>query len=93
MRKEADETVAIEGEGGRFGLAIATAQVRDAAEIEQAIDASGKEPDGAVLVLPDSLLVINRARISDAAVRHRMPVMTPFRIVPEEGKKGLSPMA
>jgi putative ABC transport system substrate-binding protein len=77
---------AIEGQGGRFGLSIATAQVRNVAEIETAIDAAGKEPDGAVLVLPDSLLVVNRARINDAAVRHRMPVMGPFRIFPEEGK-------
>jgi putative ABC transport system substrate-binding protein len=77
---------AIEGQGGRFGLSIATAQVRNVAEIETAVDAAGKEPDGAVLVLPDSLLVVNRARINDAAVRHRMPVMGPFRIFPEEGK-------
>jgi putative ABC transport system substrate-binding protein len=77
---------AIEGQGGRFGLSITTANVRNVAEIETAVDATGKEPDGAVLVLPDSLLVVNRARINDAAVRHRMPVMTPFRIFPEEGK-------
>jgi putative ABC transport system substrate-binding protein len=77
---------AIEAEGGRFGLTITTAQVRNVAEIEAAVDAAGKEPDGAVLVLPDSLLVVNRARINDAAVRHKMPVMTPFRIFPEEGK-------
>jgi putative ABC transport system substrate-binding protein len=77
---------AIEGQGGRFGLSITTANVRNVSEIETAVDATGKEPDGAVLVLPDSLLVVNRARINDAAVRHRMPVMTPFRIFPEEGK-------
>jgi putative ABC transport system substrate-binding protein len=77
---------ALEGQGGRFGLAIVTVQVRSADEIEQAVDTAGKEPEGAVLVLPDSLLVINRARITDAAIRHRMPVMSPFRIFSEEGR-------
>jgi putative ABC transport system substrate-binding protein len=77
---------AIEAQGGRFGLSITTAQVRNVAEIETAVAAAGKEPEGAILVLPDSLLVVNRARINDAATRQRMPVMGPFRNFPEEGK-------
>ena len=76
---------ALEGQGGTFGLAISTAEVRSADQIAPAIDAAGQQPGGAVLVLPDSLLVVNRARISEAATKNRMPAMYPFRVFSEEG--------
>jgi putative ABC transport system substrate-binding protein len=59
--------------------------VRTPEEITTAIDAAGGQPDGAVVMLPDSLLVINSARFAEAAVRHRMPAMGPFRVFTERG--------
>ena len=75
----------IEGQGNKFGLDIATAHVRTADEIAPAIAAAGQHPNGAILVLPDSLLIISRARISETATKHLMPVMYPFRVFTDEG--------
>jgi ABC-type uncharacterized transport system substrate-binding protein len=76
----------IEGQGATFGLEIITAQVRTPDEITAAITAAGqRRPDGAVLMLPDSLLVINRKLFAEAAAKQRMLAMSPFRNVTEDG--------
>jgi putative tryptophan/tyrosine transport system substrate-binding protein len=36
-------------------------------------------------MLPDSLLVINRMRFAEAAIKHRMPAMGPFRNFTDDG--------
>jgi len=59
--------------------------VRDGDEIEAAITKFGQQPSGAVLALPDSLLVVNRARISNAATKHRLLGMYPFRAFAQDG--------
>ena len=75
----------IEQQGATFGLDISTSQVHTPAEITAAIDDAGKRPDGAVLMLPDSLLVINRKLISEGAARHRLVAMGPFRNFTDDG--------
>ena len=75
----------IESQGNTFGLEVTTAQLRTAEEIVPAIVAAAQQPDGAILVLPDSLLVIARARIAEAASRHRMPAIYPFRAFTDAG--------
>jgi putative ABC transport system substrate-binding protein len=75
----------IESQGATFGLAVTTAHLRTAEEIVPAITAAAGQPDGAILVLPDSLLVINRARIAEAATRHQMPAIYPFRAFTDAG--------
>ena len=75
----------IEGQGRDFGLDVSTAEVRDSDGIAAAITKFGEQPSGAVVALPDSLLVVNRARISETASKLRMLVMGPFRAFPEDG--------
>jgi putative tryptophan/tyrosine transport system substrate-binding protein len=75
----------IERLGATFGFAIKTAEVRTGDDITAAIDAFAGGPDGAILVLPDSLLVINRKRIIEASNRHRLPAMCPFRVFNDDG--------
>ena len=75
----------IESQGGTFGLEITTAQVRDPDAMSAAITAAGQQPNGAVVMLPDSLLVINRVRFAEAAARQRMPAMGPFRNFTDDG--------
>ncbi len=75
----------IEGQGRDFGLDVSTAEVRDSDGITAAITKFGEQPSGAVVALPDSLLVVNRARISETASKLRMLVMGPFRAFPEDG--------
>jgi putative ABC transport system substrate-binding protein len=75
----------IESQGGSFGLEVTTAYLRTAEEIVPAIASAARQPDGAILVLPDSLLVISRARIAEAANKHQMPAIYPFRSFTDAG--------
>jgi putative ABC transport system substrate-binding protein len=75
----------IETQGGSFALDVKTAEVRNADEITAAIAVAGQRPDGALVMLPDSLLVINGARFAEAAAKHRMPAMGPFRVFNDNG--------
>ena len=43
-----------------------------------------EQGSGGVLVLPDSLLVVNRKRMFETAAKHRMLVMAPFRAFMED---------
>ena len=49
--------------------------VQDAAEIERAIDAFTREPNGSLLVLPDVTTAVHRGLIAALAVRHRLPAV------------------
>jgi putative tryptophan/tyrosine transport system substrate-binding protein len=75
----------IEAQGGPFALEVSTAQVRNVDEMTAAIASAGQRPDGAVLMLPDSLLVVNSARFAETATKHRMPAMGPFRVFNDNG--------
>jgi putative ABC transport system substrate-binding protein len=52
---------------------------RDAIELRQALDGFAGEPNGAVLVPPDIFNTMHRAAIVDAAARHRLPTIFPYR--------------
>lgn len=75
----------IERQGGSFGLEVTTAEVRNPEQISAAITERGQQGGGAVLMLPDSLLVINRVRFAEAATKYRMPAMGPFRNFTDDG--------
>ncbi|HVE51144.1 MAG TPA: ABC transporter substrate-binding protein [Casimicrobiaceae bacterium] len=58
-----------------FGLTIAPAGIKDRAEIEQAIGAFARTPNGGMIVLPDPFLAPSRAAILELAARHRLPAV------------------
>jgi ABC-type uncharacterized transport system substrate-binding protein len=64
--KDAAESIAVK--------MIAT-PVQNAAEIERAIDAFTREPNGSLLVLPDVTTAVHRELIVALAVRHRLPAV------------------
>jgi putative ABC transport system substrate-binding protein len=59
--------------------------VHDAAEIERAIAAFAREPDGGLLVQPDVTMHSNRALIIAQAARHRLPAVYAFQFYVAEG--------
>ena len=59
--------------------------VRDAAEIEAAIVAFAREPDGGVIVGPDPFTNTHRKLIMALAERHRLPAIYGFRHFVTEG--------
>ncbi len=75
----------IEAQGGTFSVDVTTAQVRNPDEMTVAIAGAGQRPDGAVLMLPDSLLVINSARFAETATKHKLLAMGPFRVFTDNG--------
>jgi putative ABC transport system substrate-binding protein len=59
--------------------------LRDASELEIAIAAFAREPDGGLVVMPDTFTTVHRAEITAIAARHRLPAVYPFRFFAEAG--------
>ena len=55
------------------------AEVRNADEMEGVIEQFAREPDSALLVLPDLFTATNRRSIIALAARHSLPAVYPFR--------------
>jgi len=71
--------------GPNLGVAIIPAGVKDTPEIEQAVNAFAREPNGGLIVLPHPVTTEPRAMIGDLAVRHRMPSVGAFRFMATSG--------
>ena len=75
---------AVEASAPSFGVQVTRAGVRDAAEIERAINAFAN-PKGALIVVPSGLTITNRASIVALANRYRLPAVYPYRLFASEG--------
>jgi putative ABC transport system substrate-binding protein len=75
----------IENAGRSVSLEITTAQVTSPTEIETAVNQAATQPDGGLIVFPDSLTTIHRDIIIDLAARNRLPAIYPFRIFSVDG--------
>ncbi len=64
--------------------AIAT-PVRDRSELESVIAAQAREPNGGLIVMPDSFTDAHRVEITSLAARYRLPAIYPFRFFAEVG--------
>ncbi len=53
--------------------------VRNTSELESAIAAQARTPNGGLVVMTDSFLVTHRAKITSLASRYRLPAVYPFR--------------
>ncbi len=69
----------------RLGVELASAPVRDEAEIEAAIAALAREPAGGLIAAPDPFINSHRALIMALAERHRLPAVYSFREFVAEG--------
>jgi putative ABC transport system substrate-binding protein len=75
----------IEAAAPSIVAAFTRAPVREPAEIERAIETLAREPNGGLLVMPDSFTLTNRELIVTLAKRHRLPSIYPFRVFPASG--------
>ena len=71
-----------------FGVEVIPVDVRDAGEIERAVTAFARSPNGGLIVTGSTLSAVHRNLIIALAARHRLPAIYPFRYFPEYG--GLS---
>jgi putative tryptophan/tyrosine transport system substrate-binding protein len=68
-----------------IGLQVVVTEVHDASEIEQAIDAYGREPNVGLLVAGSSLATVHRDLIIALAARNRLPAAYPDSVFPRSG--------
>ena len=76
---------AIEATAPTFRVELTRAGVRNAAEIERAIDAFVQQPKGALIVLPSSLGIAHRDLIVALAARHHLPAIYPYPVFARNG--------
>jgi putative ABC transport system substrate-binding protein len=58
-----------------LGVEVIAAGVQEPAEIERVIERFAREPDGALIVLPDTFTTAHRRLIAAAAARYRLPAI------------------
>src|SRR5262249_29184482 len=68
-----------------FGIQLIRASVRDATDIERSIDALAQQPDGALIVAPNSVTILYRKLIIALAARYRLPAIYPYRFFVTNG--------
>src|SRR5215813_5659282 len=68
-----------------FAVEAIAAPVRDRSELESAVSAQAREPNGGLIVMPDSFTDLHRAEIASLAARYRLPAVYPRRIFTEVG--------
>jgi putative ABC transport system substrate-binding protein len=64
---------------------VQTFSIRSRADIEQAIDRTGGEPDSALLVLSGPLTAQHRDLIVAMAIKYRLPILHPYRYYTASG--------
>jgi putative ABC transport system substrate-binding protein len=68
-----------------FVVEAIDAPVHDGSEFESVIGALAREPNGGLIVMPNSFMNAHRADIISLALRYRLPVIAPYRFFPELG--------
>jgi len=68
-----------------FAVEAIAAPVRDMSELESAIAAQARAPNGGLVVMPDTFLNLHRAQVTSLAARYRLPAVYPFRFYTEIG--------
>jgi putative ABC transport system substrate-binding protein len=68
-----------------FAVEAIAAPVRDTSELESAIAAQARPPNGGLIVMPDIFTGAHRLEITSLAARYRLPAVYPFRFFAELG--------
>ena len=77
--------VALNQEAPSFRVQLTRTDVRNAAEIERAINAFAQQPNGALLVAPNAVTIFHRDFIIALAAQHRLPAIYPYRFFAASG--------
>jgi putative ABC transport system substrate-binding protein len=75
----------VEAAAPAFAVMPMTVAARSAPELERAVDAFARTPNGGLLVLPDVTNLIHRDLIIALAARHRLPAVYPYRYYAASG--------
>jgi putative ABC transport system substrate-binding protein len=61
------------------------APVHSASELESVVAAQAHEPNGGLIVMPDTFTTEHRSEITSLAARYRLPAVYPYRVFAESG--------
>jgi putative ABC transport system substrate-binding protein len=75
----------VQAMGPEYSVQMVPGEVRTVAEIETVLDRFGAGADRAVIVLPDGLVVNNRAMLIERINHARLPAVFPFRSFTQSG--------
>ena len=68
-----------------LGVEAIAAPVYDTSEFESVFGTQAREPNGGLIVMPDTFLIAHRAEITSLANRYRLPTVYPYRYFAAEG--------
>jgi len=68
-----------------FAVEAIVAPVHGTSELEAAIAAQAREPNGGLIVMPDSFMAGHRAEVISLAARYRLPAISPYQFYTELG--------
>jgi putative ABC transport system substrate-binding protein len=68
-----------------FAVEATAARVRDTSELESVVAAQAREPNGGLIVMPDTFMNAHRVEITALAARYRIPAVYAFRFFTELG--------
>jgi len=76
---------AVQSAAPSFGVEVGTIDVRDAGEIERAINAFARASNGGLIVLGTTMAGVHRDLITMLAARHRLPAVYSYRLFVTSG--------
>jgi putative tryptophan/tyrosine transport system substrate-binding protein len=79
------QLAAIQGVAPALGVELRPVGVRDAGEIERAVTAFARDPNGGLIVLAAPLSIVHRELIITLAARHRLPAVYALRFFVTSG--------
>jgi putative tryptophan/tyrosine transport system substrate-binding protein len=68
-----------------FAVQAIAAPIRGTSELESVIAAQAHEPNGGLIVMPDTFTTEHRSEITSLAARYRLPAVYPYRVFTESG--------
>ena len=79
------QLAAIQGVAPAFGVELRPIGVSDVGEIERAVTAFARSPNGGLIVIATPLAIVHRELIITLAARHRLPAVYPLRFFVTSG--------
>ena len=70
---------------GSFAVEAIAAPVHSLAELESVVGAQAREPNGGLIVMPNSFMLDHSAAVTSLAARYRLPAVYPYRVFAELG--------
>jgi ABC-type uncharacterized transport system substrate-binding protein len=68
-----------------LAVEVISAPVHDMSELEAAVSAQAREPNGGLILMPGAYMAAHSAEVASLIGRYRLPSIAPYRFYPELG--------